>query len=219
MQTNLSHETDFSYSDIVHDIVRLLGINKSFETTPNHLSADSFNKLVANRNYLLHTITEKRIHPSDDIRMLQEFLDQHNLYLPFELKKYIDEGDIIEIYSEDFVQIYRNKTFFEFCSYDMDTILSNSFDTLFRRDPEITKALLSQAQLCLTQFTGVQPIGTPVHYMQEHFANNSKIFKIEHKWCSPVVSKINNKTLGLFCSQKATLQGNSNVYGIGFVNN
>ena len=115
------------------------------------------------------------------------------------------------------MQMYRNQEFFKFCSYDIFTVLTQPFDVLFRRDAEISQLIFQRAQACLKEMKGVEPANVPPHEMQEHFARNSKIFSIDHKWCSPVVSSLTGKTLGLFCSQRATEHGKSNVSGIGFV--
>ena len=205
--------------ELAQDISSLLKVDLGSGTVPSEKAmVDQQNSLMKYRNYLVSVIIEKEIDPADNNLMLEEFLSQYGLELPFDIKKYIDEGDIVEIYSEDFVQIYRNSEFFKFCSYDIYTILSNPFDKLFRRDPEITEAIVKRAIACMGAAKGVEPAGVPPHLMQEHFARNSKVFKIHHKWCSPVLSKETGAVMGFFCSQRAELYSESNVVGIGISN-
>lgn len=96
-----------------------------------------------------------------------------------DLMSQIREDDIIEIYSADYVQLFRNLRFFRYCGYSLDELLSRPFWELFRRDEEVTKQILSVA---VSMFSG-QIIGTHrwqlgVHTLTEidsHFRYESTI--------------------------------------------
>src|SRR5690606_12242299 len=101
---------------------------------------------------------------------------------------------------------------------DLYTVLAHPFDVLYRREPEINVRCLKAVQECLSNpGKGIRPVGVPAHTMQEHFARNNKVFRIEPKWLSPVYSKITGKVMGVLVTQKAHILGTSNVTGIGFV--
>ncbi len=146
-----------------------------------------------------------------------EFLDKYSLRVPFAPEEFIADGDIVEVYTEDFVQLYRNNNFFKYCSYDLKTLLQHPFDVLFRRDEEVTRKIAERALECLNHGKGIEPVGIEPHLMQEHFARNNRVFRIEHKYCSPVFSKVTGQVMGFFCSQRATPFGHSNVSGLGFL--
>ncbi|MEQ1665720.1 MAG: hypothetical protein ABL927_10130 [Bdellovibrionales bacterium] len=208
------------FSKIALDIANLLSIApppQNLLKNETALPAPILNSLVKYRNYLVHAIVEKEINPKNDILMFKSFLDFYSLTVPFDIEKHVSPGDIIEVYGEDFVQIYRNRTFFDFCSYDIYTLLSNPFQTLFRRDEDITAKITEKAMQCLTKGAGIEAVGVEPHLMQEHFARNDKVFEIENKWCSPVYSRVTGSVLGLFCTMKAKNKGRSNVHGIGFI--
>jgi hypothetical protein len=207
-------------ADLAGEVAGLLNIALPVGTSPavGDLS-NQISQIQSYRNFLVHATIEKQIDPDDDILMLREFLDYHNLEVPFPLDRYIDKGDIVEVYGEDFIQIYRNRTFFNFCSYDIYTILTNPFDVLFRRDTEITEKLIRRGVECLTTMKGIEPIGVSPHLLQEHYARNSKVFLINDKWISPVFSKVTGKVMGLLNTKRAKVHGASNVTGIGFMAN
>lgn len=212
--------TQEGLADIAMEIGVLLGVPSMPDTDFSHAQVPPQVVAAARvyRDFLIKAIIEERINPRNDLEMLRLFLDSHSLKLPFEAETYIAPGDIVEIYCEDMVQIYRNRTFFEFCSYDLYTILSQPFDVLYRRDPAVSKRLVERGMECFTTMKGIELTGVPKNLMQEHFARNSKVFEIEQKWLSPVISKITGKTVGIFATQRAERKIDSNVVGIGFVN-
>jgi len=157
----------------------------------------------------------QQIQFNPEVRSLQKFLDEHGFYLPFNIESYIDPGDIIEVYSEDCVQIYRNSALEKLCSYDRETLETQPFDVLFKRDLEITEALIERTKECLGGPKEVSAINVAPHYMQEKYAKNSRVFYIEEKWCSPLLSKKTDNVMGFFASQQARLVGESNIAGLG----
>jgi hypothetical protein len=53
----------------------------------------------------------------------------------------VSDGDILEVYSGDGRQLYRNFLFFDFCSYTLEELYSLEWWSLFNRDAEITGKL------------------------------------------------------------------------------
>lgn len=62
-----------------------------------------------------------------------------------EVMAQIGSRDIIEIYSSDFVQVFRNLKFFAICSYTLDELICRPFWELFHRDPAVTQKLIEVA--------------------------------------------------------------------------
>lgn len=87
-------------------------------------------RLEAPRNskqFLWRAFTQLGFRPSDDL------LSQ------------IADGDCIEAYSPEGVQIFRCFSVMEMVSYAIEDLVVFSWDTLFYRDPELTTALVDQA--------------------------------------------------------------------------
>jgi len=181
----------------------------SFEPgSPNVLSYFSF---------LQNAIVDQQIEPEDDSTLVDAFLDAIDCEVPPGLTGKIDSGDIVEIHSEDFVQIYRNRRFFEFCTYDLDTVLTTPFDVLFRRDQEIMGLLFQRAVEVIQGLFEYSYELVPKHKMQEHFSGSSTLSEIQLKLSAPFRSRKTGKYLGFFTTQAARPIGKSNVQGIGFV--
>lgn len=216
---NGSLSLDLKTQDLLlSEVTQLLGLKEAKASASTLLPEATIQGVEKYRDFLVHAVTKERIKPSEDIKMLKEFLKAYKLRLPFELEDYVDEGDLLEIHTEDLVQIYRNRAFFDYCSYDLCTLLSHPFDVLFRRDPEVSERLVKIAVRALKEGKTIERVDAPPHYMQEHFARNNRVFRIEHKWISPVYSNVTNQVLGIFSSQSAQVVGTSNVTGIGFIN-
>lgn len=157
----------------------------------------------------------ERIPLDDDCGLLNLWLKEMGFYLSFDPKDYLSKGDIVEIYDRDFVQIYRNNTFYKFCSYDPLTLATTPFPQLFKRDDHINEIIFKRAQECLKNLKSIRTIDTPLHTMQEHFARNSRVYEIEHKYCSPVFKSSSNESIAFICTQKASYIGESNIIGMG----
>lgn len=157
----------------------------------------------------------KQIQFNPEARELENFLKERDLYLPFDSADYIDPGDLVEVYSEDCVQIYRNSNLEKICSYDRQTLETQPFNVLFRREDKITEKLVARALQCISGQKSIEKINVEPHHMQENYAANSKVFYIEEKWCSPVFSIKTNNVMGFFATQSAKLVGDTNVIGIG----
>ncbi|NJL24241.1 MAG: hypothetical protein HC902_03040 [Calothrix sp. SM1_5_4] len=57
----------------------------------------------------------------------------------------LDKSDIIEIYSEEHIQLFRTFNMFECISYSLDELFSYEWWDLFQRDPAITEQLTQVA--------------------------------------------------------------------------
>ncbi len=61
----------------------------------------------------------------------------------------IQDGDVVEIYTDSYVQIFRSLSFFSICSYTLDDLLCRPFWELFRRDPELFGRLVATTKRIL----------------------------------------------------------------------
>lgn len=62
-----------------------------------------------------------------------------------DLFSYIKSNDIIEVYSTENRQIFRNFQYFQYCSYSIEELYSVEWWHLFARDESITKKIMEEA--------------------------------------------------------------------------
>jgi hypothetical protein len=179
--------------------------------TPRYIEHSSkFKKIVT-------AMIQKDFPLSNDHLFFRAFLHEYNLKVKFDPKKYFEDGDIIEVYDETMSQIFRNETFYKFCSYGLDEIILHPFHYLYRRDPKIDAVLMNHVRDCFESTDSIRRMDCEPHTMQEQFAGNSTIFRIQHKFIAPVYSQTTGKKLAFMVTQRADRIGDSNIRGIGFV--
>jgi hypothetical protein len=79
----------------------------------------------------------------------------------------VAEDDVIEFYSADHRQIYRNIRFFSLCSYSIFDILVYDWATLYSRDVSITESLMTHANAVIDGSIGTGMLEVGHHYLQE----------------------------------------------------
>lgn len=103
----------------------------------------------------------------DDKVFVWRMFQKMKVHPPSELMSSIQEGEVIEIYNADFVQVFRNLCFFEICSYSLDELLSRPFWELIHRDEKITNLIVEQASKLLTGYNGIFQFEVPEHVITE----------------------------------------------------
>jgi hypothetical protein len=99
----------------------------------------------------------------------------------------IDEQDVIEIYSSDFLQVFRNLKFMEICSYSMLDTLTHSWSELFMRPSTVTDSLIKRVQFTLSgDVKNTLTADVEEHFLHEIFSTSRNFFRINQKYISPV---------------------------------
>lgn len=62
-----------------------------------------------------------------------------------DMMDHIEDGDLIEIYTDDHIQIFRNSQLFPYCSYSLDDLLCRPWWQLFRRDQAVTDEIIAMS--------------------------------------------------------------------------
>lgn len=87
---------------------------------------------------------------------------------PSDLFNHISDDDIIEVYSRDQIQLFRNFAFFDFCSYTLEELHACEWWSLFERDIEVTQKILTETHRA---FDGVEDAvfvpNVPTHQLRE----------------------------------------------------
>lgn len=88
---------------------------------------------------------------SNDRVVLWRIISSLRLKPTGDLFDQIDDGDLIEIYDDRNIQIFRNFQFFRVCSYTLDDLLCRPWWELFRRDLNIINRIMKTAEKIYAQ--------------------------------------------------------------------
>lgn len=85
-----------------------------------------------------------------------------------DLFSHITNDDIVEIYSKDHVQLFRNFAFFDCCSYTLEELYTYEWWSLFERDEEITQKILKETHRVFSgEVEGTFVPDVPKHALRE----------------------------------------------------
>lgn len=119
----------------------------------------------------------------------------------------VTDSDVLEIYSKDMCQLYRNLRFYEHCSYSLEELYCLKWWTLFQRDEKITQSLMeSVTQVLSGESEGnVYPNVGP-HIVQELSSEAKLVNRYEPRLLSPLFC--NKKVEGLFVVMRLAVLDN-----------
>jgi len=116
---------------------------------------------------------------------------------------YVQGEDIIEIYSKDQIQLFRNFAFFDCCSYTLEELHSYEWWTLFERDEKHTQMILEDAAKTLSgEIRETFTPNIPVHTLREANSAENFLMNIEIRCMAPVYR--NKKVDGLIVLERAS---------------
>jgi len=122
------------------------------------------------------------------------------------------DEDIIEIYSvPDFVQIYRNISFFHNCSYTLEEILCRPYWELYQRDQSITDAIMLTAEAVTRQKKlSTVHYDLPPHRLVEIDSVHNFSSIVENKFISPLVNS-NREIVAVVNVMSGALEGKTDL--------
>jgi hypothetical protein len=98
------------------------------------------------------------------------------------------EEDVIEVYTADFTQLYRNMKFLEVCSYPIADLYVNEWVDLYRRPQTITTTLVQSIQDMLRSQPAASVLcSVPDHFLEEKFSPERRKFYVRQKIFSPLL--------------------------------
>lgn len=103
-----------------------------------------------------------------------------------ELFTKIGKDDVIEIYSLDHIQLYRNFQFYKFCSYSIEDLFCKPWPELFRRhDDSVTPALLEFVEkACTTHAKSIVETNLATHTLEESQSPKRNLMSVRVKYIS-----------------------------------
>ncbi len=134
-------------------------------------------------------IFPEKVSIEKEISYLSHFLKKLNLKISSaDFLDQLENGELIEIYDLEGIQLYRSWSAFQFCSYSIDQLMTYDWNTLFERPSHVVSYLYSVLPEIFSS-------GKTVHYsieeylIKERFAQNSKTFLYKMKKASAIVDQ------------------------------
>lgn len=116
----------------------------------------------------------------------------------------IKDGNVIEIYNAQNIQIFRNITFMEFCSYSLLDLITFEFYELYERSTHITAKLLDAGREVLgtaIDFLDFAEKNVPQHTLREKFSDARDQYLVTMKYLCPLYSGPNKRSALLVVQQ------------------
>jgi len=121
----------------------------------------------------------------DDSYLLWRYFKRQGILPNSELLASVDSRDVIEIYSPEFTQLFRNLKFFSICSYTLDQLLCLPFWELFTREQKVTASLMEIGHGLFTgKVSGIHQWNSGIHTVEEISSPALYTAKIENKIAS-----------------------------------
>lgn len=123
----------------------------------------------------------------NEIAILLRALDKHGFEVDEEFFKQIEKDQIIEIYDEDMIQLYRSFNFYKITGYSILDISLYEWYVLWDRPRQAMESIGAELHETLTSYIPVRPFQTKTHLVREIFnAAQSEHFKPRAALLTPV---------------------------------
>ena len=162
---------------------------------------ENYSRIIAAAKFELEE--DDLISKDDEVECLQHAFEEYDFKFKDDDFDFIDEGDIVELYSAENIQLYRNLQFLKVSPYDLLTTLTNEWTTLYERPNEVTKAIMDRVgEVMTSNLTAAAPFGVGPHLMKAVSKQDQVIVSISLKYIKPVFSTYNNNKVGFVVTQQ-----------------
>jgi hypothetical protein len=146
----------------------------------------------------------EKISVEHEIKYLSLALRRYGLRTRDQDFDFLKDGDIIEVYNSDWIQLYRNFEFFRHCSYTLLDLICNEVYVLYERPQQIVESMIKFCTEVLANGRETVPYMVPVHILRERYLNARKAFRIQFKYVSPLIDA-SGKTVAILSTLRADL--------------
>ncbi len=127
--------------------------------------------------------------------------------LDSEIFKMISEDDVVEVYSDLGVQLYRNLYFCKLCSYSLFDLSVNTWDELYEKPAAITQAIHARVSEVLTTANKTLEYGLGTFIQKEKFIHSKTLrtFLVTPKFISPLIDFTTDQRIGFLSTYSAKI--------------
>jgi hypothetical protein len=145
----------------------------------------------------------------DSAYLLSSTLASYGYSLCRGVTELLGDDDVIEVYTKDLTQLFRNLKFLEVCSYPLSDLYVYDWVELYRRPFTITDTLVKQTLDVLSKLPGeTVRCEVPDHVLEEVFSTERRKFFIRQKILSPILDR-NGQIVGVLGTLDATVIGSA----------
>jgi len=135
----------------------------------------------------LSECAETGVNPWDDRRFLELCLKQLKMTVSQEYLDNLASDDIVEGYTLENIQIFRNMRFMEICGYSLEDVLTFPWPNLYERSTTITDKVLERVREAI-ETTRVLAANTENHYMKERASSTRQVVEVGFRYIGPLFS-------------------------------
>ncbi len=183
----------------------------NFLKLPDDKKQSTFLKLK-NYYHFLSGMIEKEVDLNDNPSCLKTVFDKMGLSVSDQFFKNLTNTDVVEVYDNSFIQIFRNLNCLKFTSYDVLTLSSYDWTELFERDATINSSLIEEAVLLLSENKDLYRSKVEEHLLIERFSAKKNKMIIKNKIGASLLNP-NNEIVGFVATQTAKLVDNNTNLG------
>lgn len=154
-------------------------------------------------------LTEKIDITGDNSKHAWWAMAKLGLRCPDDLFSKIRATDVIEIYNQDSIQVFRSFEMFQFLSYSLSDIFAHEWTDLYTRDEFVFNRMFNLVGEILSgKVTGVINPNFPPHIVEEKFSEKKCWAKMKHRFFSPLFTAGGN--IGGFLSAFEIIDSGNN---------
>lgn len=143
---------------------------------------------------------------SNDRQLLWNTLRKLKAVPPSDIIDKIGDGDVIEIYNTEFIQVFRNLNYFDISSYSLVEVFTHQWDELYEREnPGIGQQMMGVALSVISgqaKSTFVCPVDP--HVLKERFSEEQLRLSMIPGYVSPLFDR-DHKLVGAIFTSKVEI--------------
>lgn len=128
------------------------------------------------------------IDPWNDREFFKICMKFLGLTAPSDCLDQLQSGDLIEGYSLERLQVFRNLQFMEYTSHSLVDIMTIEWPELFDRSKVIEDQMIAYCNETLWTNNKTIPFNIPAHFMRELRTDERRLYEIRFKTLSPLFS-------------------------------
>ena len=139
-----------------------------------------------------------------EMNFLRQFLFRYKM-IPADESVFtrISDEDFIEIYDAEGIQIYRRWSFFKFCRYTIDQILTKSWGELYERPQFVEKKLYAMMPSLFQRGCGIVDYNIEDFVLSERYLDPPSQYLVKMKFACPLLDSKTKATVAFLSIAQA----------------
>jgi hypothetical protein len=159
-----------------------------FSSLPKEIQAQIVKNFTGYQDFLTKC-SSSGLDLRDDQLLLKAYLTETGFIYDRGIFDNISRGDVIEIYTKDQIQIFRNLAFMDLCNYTLLDLLSYDPYELYERSEKVKQYLMEVVNIVANRPRSTLPIEmshVPSHVLREKFSDQRLTSSVQFKWVYPL---------------------------------